>query len=579
MRAAGSTGQEEPKRPRLSGPCRAERERILAVEKGSVFKSGRSYPLEVGLIYPNSYPVGTSNLGFQFVYHLFNLREEIRCERFYWDSGLIDPCTNRPVSLEGGRDLSSFSMIAASISFEEDYANLLRMLEAAGIHSESKERGEQEPLVLVGGPCAFMNPEPIAPFVDLFALGAGEALLPLLIEAWFDVMMRAGGKKSDLIDSLAEVDGFYAPEFLSVALHPDGRVRSLSYRGRADPSLKWVRAPGYEERIPRIVSPLAHFADMPLIEVGTGCSRGCRFCAASFIYRPPIKRELDDMKRDIDQQLSLGKGKIGLIGAALSDHPHLVPILEHIERRGGRVGLSSMRLDGVSDDMIRLLARLDVRTLTCAPEAGSQRMRDVIRKALSDEEIIASIEAIGRNRFKTLKLYFMIGLPFEREEDCAAIVDLIRRSDRAIRAHHKTTRISLKINPFVPKPFTPFQWAPMEREGALRKKAAYLERELRGLKGTALKVGSIRKGVFQAILAKGDRRLAPPLLRAAIGGISLLASLVRAGLDPEFYLYRERGEDEIFPWDFINHGFQKRWLVKEFRRARKAASRSGEEGA
>ena len=550
---------------------REERKKILEAERGKVIKRG-SYPLEVALVYPNTYELGMSNLGYQYIYHLFNSSEKVRCERFFWDPGFLWPSNEQPVSLEGGRRLTSFSLVAFSVSFENDYANIVGTLVASGIEPEADLRGEETPGFRAGGPCAFMRPEPLAPIVDLFALGGGEVLIPTIIEKWLEVIAGSSGSKLDFLEAMAGEEGFYVPRFLDMKCYPGGNVKSFRYMGEENRRVKGVWSELYGKNVPRLLSPYSHFAEMPLVEIGMGCSRGCRFCVASFIYRPPRKRDPDEVKRDIDRLLPIGNGRIGLVGSALSDYPGLIEVLEHIWRRGGEVGLSSFRMDGVNAEVLALLSRLGVRTLTCAVEAGSQRMREIIRKSLSEDEILRSIQAIGRKRLGMLKLYFMVGLPYERDEDVEAIIDLVRKIKGVIKPYQPGTRISLKVNPFIPKPFTPFQWSPLERKEVLRKKIGYLIKNLKGTEDIALKVGSLRKAVDQAILSRGDRRLAMCIVAAAKGGFSLQASMKRAGIDSHFYLYRDRPKEEIFPWDFIDYGFKKERLLREYQRAGKIAS-------
>jgi len=555
----------------LRGPCREERHRILSVESGTVLKDG-SFPLEVALVYPNNYAVGGSSLGLQYVYHLFNSFEDVRCERVYWDHKLLEPATGQPISVEGGRKLSSFSMLAYTVSFEEDYDNMIRVLLAGGVSPERGQRLDDEPLIPVGGPCAFMNPEPLAPLVDLFAVGDGEQLIPMIIRKWREVVTDGGGRKSDYIDAIAGEDGFYAPQKMEVERHSGGEIKSFTYLGKKDTRIRKVWSDRYGNGLQRILSPLAHFATMPLVEVGAGCARGCRFCAASFTNRPPRKRSSDEINRDIDRFLPMGDGRIGLIGSALSDHPELVQILEYIEGLGGKAGLSSMRLDGMGENLIEVMTRVGVKTITCAPEAGSQRMRDVIRKSLNEEEILDSIERIGKNGLNVLKLYFMVGLPMETEKDVESIIALVRRGRSVLRSISSRTRISVKINPFVPKPFTPFQWAPMDDEVSLKRKIDYLRKKLAAERGISLKTGSVRKSIEQAILSRGDRRLASCMIAAARQNASLRASMRKIGLDSHFYLFRRRPAEEVFPWDFIDHGVQKKWLYKEYQRGYAAAS-------
>jgi radical SAM superfamily enzyme YgiQ (UPF0313 family) len=513
-----------------------------------------------------------SNLGFQQVYQLFNSYDEVLCERAFWDPAQFEFPGNVPISLESGRRLASFSILAFSISFENDFVNVVRTLISSGIRPLAEERSENDPLVLVGGPCSFMNPEPLAPFVDLFALGDGECVIRDIVENWLEQLPRKGGINKDFIEVMAGETGFYAPGFLEVEYYPGGEVKELIYRGNMDGLVKRARSDTYGEDLEPLLSPFSHFESMPLLEVGSGCSRGCRFCAASYIYFPPDKRSMDDIRRDIDRLLPMGDGRVGLIGAALSDHPDLDSILEYIETIGGETGLSSMRLDGIDEGVVELLSRLGVKTLTCAPEAGSQRMRDIIRKSLTEENILGSIDSVARSDVSTLKMYFMVGLPFERDQDIESIIGLIGRTEEIIRRSPKETRISLKISSFVPKPFTPFQWTSMDREDELKRKMDYLNKEIRASGVFSLKSGSVREAVVQAIFSRGDRKLALCILDAAEKGSSIPVAMRRAGLDKDFYLYRERLEDEIFPWDFIDHGFQKKWLFKESKRAEEISS-------
>jgi len=265
-----------PKKRRTRIICKEERRRILEMERGSVIKHG-SHPLEVALVYPNTYEVGTSNLGFQYIYHLFNSFEEVRCERFYWDPGLLWSFNEQPVSLEGERSLVSFSLVAFSVSFEDDYSNIIRMLLAGGIEPETEKRGDGFPVLLAGGPCAFMNPEPLSTVIDLFALGDGEILIPTVVEKWLEVISGSCRGKNDFLEAMGSEDGFYVPRFLEVKCSDDGKIGSFSYMGKREPRVRRAWSDHGGDNGPRILSPHSHFAEMPLVEVGTGCGRGCRF--------------------------------------------------------------------------------------------------------------------------------------------------------------------------------------------------------------------------------------------------------------------------------------------------------------
>jgi radical SAM superfamily enzyme YgiQ (UPF0313 family) len=528
--------------------------------------------LSVALVYPNTYHQGMSNLGVQAVYQLLNRRDDTLCERFFLPDA-EDLTEHRRtgfplVSLETCRPLRDFDLIAFSISFENDYLNLPTLFELGQLPLWRAERDARHPLVLAGGVCAFLNPEPLAEIIDLFAVGEAEALLTPL----FDALQQGGGwERSDLLQGLATLPGIYVPSHYRVAYHADGTLREMAPSADAPPRVRrqWLaRLDDFQART-CVTTADTEFSNMQLIEVSRGCPRGCRFCAAGFIYRPFREHGIDHLR---DQLLGDegGPGRVGLVAAAVSDYGNLATIGTEIQNAGGEVSVSSVRIDAVTAEQVEVLARSGHKTLALAPEAGSQRMRDVVNKGIDEAQILVAARLVAVGGVPNLKLYFMIGLPGESDADVAAIGELstkIRHEWEAVgKARGKLGRLLLSVNPFVPKPWTPLQWAPMEPAAKLEKKYRLLQKLIRPLANVELQCESLRSAELQGFLARGDRRVAEvlPLLAAGKG---LKAACREVGLDPAFYLTRERGADELFPWEIIDQGVGRDYLWQEYRAA------------
>lgn len=544
--------------------------RRLADEQGGVTHpwGGR---LTIALVYPNRYSHAMSNLGFLTVHHLLNQRDDTLCERFFLpdpDDLVEHQKTNTPLfSLESGRPLAEFDLIAVSLSFENDALHLPLIFELGRIPLWAAER-DDDPLLLCGGVCAFLNPEPYAGIFDLFAVGEAEVLLDPLI-----VALRAtpAVSRAELLHRLAAVPGLYVPSLYDIDYHADGTIAAITPQPPAPAQVKrqWLADLDASACRSFIVTREAEFADMALTEISRGCSRGCRFCAAGFIFLPPRERSLEQLSGQIACGLSQHR-KQGLVGAAVSDYSDLAGLSGMIHDQGGTHSPASLRIDAIDAATALDLATSGHRTATLAPEAGSQRMRDLINKGIDETQILAATRHLAAAGILNLKLYFLIGLPTETGEDIAAILELTTRI-RAIWVEEGKKRgrlgtITLSVNPFVPKPFTPLQWAAMLDEKGLERSIRTLRSAIARLPNCSLNVESPRAALLQGFLARGDRRVgaAIPLLAA---GKNLRASCREIDLDPTFYLSRERAGDEILPWEVIDSGVSRRHLRSEYQRA------------
>jgi len=527
--------------------------------------------LSVALVYPNTYHQAMSNLGFLSVYHLLNSRDDTLCERFF----LPDPedlaeheKTGYPLfSLESGRFLADFDVIAFSVSFENDYLNLPTIFEMGRIPLFATERGERLPLVLCGGVCAFLNPEPMAGIMDVFAVGEGEVLLPPFIAE-----VRAGESlaRPELLRRLAALPGFYVPALYTVDYRSDGTVERYMPAVGAPSRVarQWLPDLDRFETRNFVLTEETEFGDMALTEISRGCSRGCRFCAAGYIYLPPRERSLEKLTSQVEEGLCQ-RQKVGLVGAAVSDYSSIEALQQEILARGGRVSVASLRIDSLTEAEVSALKASGHRTVALAPEAGSQRLRDLINKGLDEAQILAAVRRLAVGGIPNLKLYFLIGLPTETDEDTAELLGLAAKIREVwLEEGRKIGRlghITLSVNPFIPKPFTPLQWAPMDGEKTLEKKMRAIRAGVARLANTEVIFEPLRAAVLQAFLARGDRRVGR-LLPALAAGSNLKAACREAGIDPAFYVTRERGEAEAFPWEILDNGVRRDYLWREYQR-------------
>lgn len=528
--------------------------------------------LSIALVYPNTYHQGMSNLGFQLVYEWFNRRPDTRCERFFFpDTEDLDEYRNGSttlLSLETQRQLTDFDLVAFSISFENDYLNLPELFSFANLPLWRTERGEHFPLLLCGGVCAFLNPEPLAEIMDLFAVGEAEVLLPDMTET---LTVQSDVGREELLLDLAGQPGIYVPQFYHPRYGDAGVLAGIAASEVVPLPVKrqWLDSLEHARTRTCVSTPDTEFASMNLLEISRGCPRGCRFCAAGFIYLPFREYSVPQLERQLSE-FGAEQSKVGLVGAAVSDSVAFAGLGQKILAAGGELSVSSVRVDSIDAEQVRLLAESGHKTLALAPEAGSQKMRDVINKGVDDDQILKAVELVATAGIPNLKLYFMVGLPGETDEDVEAICALtmkIRGLWESIgRQRGRLGRLTLSVNPFVPKPFTPLQWAPMAPRRALEKKYRLLQRRIRPLPNVDLNLESLKQAELQAFLARGDRRVGRTL--PALGqGTSLRQACREAGLDLKFFLSRERPVDEPFPWEVIDPGVARSYLWDEYQMA------------
>lgn len=525
--------------------------------------------LSVALIYPNTYHQAMSNLGFLSIYQLLNSRSDTLCERFF----LPDPedlkeheKTGFPLfSLESGRLLTDFDLIAFSLSFENDYLNLPHLFSLAQLPLWSADRGESYPLILAGGICAFMNPEPLAEVMDLFAVGEGEVILPQLLQA----LGRYGDVgRAALLRSLGDVAGIYVPSLYQIDYQADGTLRGWTSLAGAPERIarQWVRDLDTTQSRSFVLTEQTEFSDMALTEISRGCSRGCRFCATGFLYLPPRERSVDCLVPQIEAGLC-ERIKVGLVGAAISDYSQIQALNREIIARGGKISVASLRIDSLTVDEVEALHDSGHRTVALAPEAGSQRMRDAINKGLDQGQILHAVSLLAEGGIPNLKLYFLVGLPGEEDADIDEMLQLVAVIRElwvaAGKRRGRLGNLTLSVNPFIPKPFTPFQWASMADEKRLKQIFKRLRSAIARLPNTEAIFESVRSAQLQALLSRGDRRVGRALPFLAEGD-NLRAACKKADIDPDFYVVRERGADEIFPWEILDSGVLRETLWREY---------------
>lgn len=517
--------------------------------------------VRVALAYPGNYRAGMSSLGFQAVLYGFATIPGVVAERVFVDGGGAALQV-----LDAGFEPRAADLLAFSISGENDYEQLLRALRLAGLPLRSAARAAGAPLVVAGGIAPTLNPEPLAPFVDAVAIGEGEELLAPLVSA-----VRGHPGREAALERLAGTPGIYVPSRYEPAYASDGTLESFGPSGTAPRHV--VRASVRDldawQTYGRTVAPGSEFEKLCLVEVSRGCGRGCRFCAAGHIVRPLRHRSLAALRAAVAATDGL-QPRVGLLGAAVADHPDLTTLGRELVAAGRGFSLSSLRLDRVDPELLGLLAAGGTRTATFAPETGSERLRHVAGKRISDEQILDAAELAAAAGLRQLKLYFMIGLPTETPDDRAAIPALVRRvRERTLAGRREKTdlvRISVTLGGFVPKAWTPFQWHPFAGVRALKEAQSALIRELRKIPNVAVTHDVPKWSYIQALLSLGDRRVAD-ILEAAVVADDWPRALREASVDPDFFVLRGRGRDEVLPWDFIETGLTKSGLRAHYDRA------------
>ena len=531
-------------------------ENLLAKEKGTVYKDPGG-KVNVCLVYPNTYHVGMSSLAIQGIYGLLNDRSDTVCERAFLpddeDLREIYRTGSELFSLESKRPLRDFDIIAFSVSFENDYPSVPLILRLANLEPLASKRSVHDPLLLLGGVCATFNPEPLAPFFDVVFIGEADTALHEFIETF-----KSSEVRDTLLRELARKEGFYIPSFYEVGYSKDGTISNRKPISDAPLIIKKRTERDLKNTVrPSIFTPETEFSDMALVEAMRGCPWSCRFCLAGHIYNPPRQKNLEDIKEEI-ALLRTMTDRVGLIGPSLSDYRHIEAILSETE---ADFSITSLRANKRALKLLKLMK--GKRSVSIAPEAGTERLRRIINKKITEEDILTVSEGIFKEGISILRLYFMIGLPFERDEDIEGIISLAKK----IRALNQKGTVVLSISTFVPKPFTPFQWHPMAPMETVKKRLKHIKRSLK-IRGIRILHDVVKYAYLQGLFAMGDRRLTAPLLKMENPG-NWKKVLKDARIDPGFYLFREREYSEILPWDFIDINYPKERLWKEYEEAKR----------
>ena len=554
-----------------------QRERALSTlskETGYVHKphGGR---LRVALAFPNTYWVGMSNLGFQTVYRLFNAQDDVVCERVFLPpkQELSDLLASKTplLTLESQTPVGDFDVIAFSVSFEWDYVNVLTLLRLAGVPRYASERGPHHPLIVVGGAVTFVNPEPLAPFADVVAAGEGEVLVPALDRAFREATGRA-----DLLQRLSHERGFYVPSFYEPQYGVDGTlsgyVRAAGSAGAPMPVRKAaVRSTdALDPPATSIFTPETEFGSRFLVEVVRGCANLCRFCWAGYNYLP-VRSFPADRILQLAEAARPHASRAGLVSIALCDHPEIERILARLHEMGYGISPASLRLDDLTEPIVRVLRESGERSITIAPETGSDRLRRVINKTVTNDEILDRAELIFASGIENLKLYYMIGLPTETDEDLVAIRDLTlqmrERMVRHARGRGQIGRIVGSVNPLIPKPGTAYQWLPMEDPAVTDRKIKRLRALTADIDNVYFNIKSERHSYYQALLSLGDRRVAAIVEAAERNGQNWRAAVAETGVDADFYIFRDRRADAVLPWDVIDGGMKASFFQSEYEKA------------
>lgn len=540
-----------------------KRKNFSSSETGAVRKQWRGH-IRVALVYPNTYEVGMSNLGFQTVYDILNGLDNILCERAFLPESNTYPIK----TIESSRRLADFDIIAFSVSFENDFLNILYILERAGLPLEANERGTPYPLIIAGGVACFINPEPVSRYIDCFIMGEAEGT----IEGFFDYFEQGKEKTKNLQNIAKHAPGIYVPAFYETSYNKDGTLRFFHPITDVPEKIKriYCKDISRKDTCSKIISAETTFDRTFLIEVSRGCPHGCRFCSAGYIYRPPRFREFSSLINCIDHGIA-ETNKIGFIGAAVSDFPDIAELCNTAQEKGAKISFSSLRADALSKELVAALKKSGVKTATIAPDAGSQHLRNVINKGINEDQILAAAETIVEGGIPNIKLYFMIGLPCETRDDVEAISTLCRQIKKIFLASSRKKRrigqITVSINPFVPKPFTPFQWVAMDELPSLKNKILHIKNGLKKVANIRIDAESPKRSYIQALISRGDRRVAGILSLVNSNGGNWAKTFKSWSFNSDFYVHRERSFDEIFPWDFIDHGIKKSFLIKEYRKA------------
>ena len=526
---------------------------------------------KVAIVYPNTYFVGMSNLGLHIIYEEINLRNDSVCERIFLpekkELEAYDKTKTPLMSVETQRPMHQFDVVAFDVTFEMDYFHIPLMLRHGRVPIMGKDRTEFDPIVIAGGPCATFNPEPFADFIDAFIIGEGEGIVSRVLDIIRDGKME-GLDRHAILRQLANISGVYVPSLYVPIYSDDGEFKGYHIVEGAPTTIKrhFEMLTSGGETV--VATNYTEFGAMYIIEVARGCGRHCRFCMAGYCFRVPRVRPLEILKEGVDRAEKLGK-KVGLMGAAISDYPEVDELVTYIRSKDMRYSCASLRADSLTQAVVDGLADSGQKTITIAPETGSERLRRVINKGISEEHLQNAATLSAKSGIQHMRLYIMIGLPTETDEDIEAIVGLAERTQAHMAEVGCKGRLTLSINPFIPKPFTPFQWMAMDNQKTVEKKLQYIKKALQKNRRIEVLVESPKEAYIQGVLARGDRRLGAVLAACAAdrGSKSFKAEMKAAGLDMDEMNYRERSFDEFLPWSHLDMGMDKGYLEMEWKRS------------
>lgn len=526
---------------------------------------------KVDIVYPNTYFVGMSNLGLHIIYEEINLRNDSVCERIFLpekkELEAYDKTKTPLMSVETQRPMHQFDVVAFDVTFEMDYFHIPLMLRHGRVPIMGKDRTEFDPIVIAGGPCATFNPEPFADFIDAFIIGEGEGIVSRVLDIIRDGKME-GLDRHAILRQLADVSGVYVPSLYVPIYNEDGEFKGYDIAEGVPKTIKrhFEMLTSGGETV--VATNYTEFGAMYIIEVARGCGRHCRFCMAGYCFRVPRVRPLDILKEGVERAEKLGK-KVGLMGAAISDYPEVDELVNYIRSKDMRYSCASLRADSLTQAVVDGLADSGQKTITIAPETGSERLRRVINKGISEEHLQNAATLSAKSGIQHMRLYIMIGLPTETDEDIEAIVGLAERTQAHMEKVGCKGRLTLSINPFIPKPFTPFQWMAMDNQKAVEKKLQYIKKALQKNRRIEVLVESPKEAYIQGVLARGDRRLGAVIAACAAdrGSKSFKSEMKAAGLDMDNMNYRERSFDEFLPWSHLDMGMQEGYLEMEWKRS------------
>lgn len=579
--------------------CKVEKpSRYVGGELNQVIKNPKDVNIRFAFCFPDVYEVGMSHLGTRILYHTINERKNTYCERVFapWPDmeTLMRKSDIKLFTLETKTPLDQFDMLGFTLQYEMSYTNILNMLDMSGITIRASERGEDEPIIMAGGPCAY-NPEPLYDIVDFFEIGEGEEMMDDVLEVY--AKHKANGKvnKKEFLREISHIGGIYVPSLYYVSYNEDGTIREFTPKYEDVPAKVKKRIVNNFDKVSfpdEMIVPYTDIVhDRVVLETARGCTNGCRFCQAGMIYRPVREKTTNTLIEQARKALkATGYDEVSLASLSICDYSNIQNLISSLvlEHEADKVGIAlpSIRVDAFSVDLIKEIQKVRKTGLTFAPEAGSQRMRDIINKGLTEERILEAAKSAFESGWSTIKLYFILGLPYETTEDAAGIGELAEKMADVYfgipkDVRNKGLKITVSTSILVPKPFTPFQWAPMARP-------EIVDERIKAVRG-AIKSRSIvynyheqETSFMEAVFARGDRRTCDVLIKAFEKGAKFDGwseyfnmeiwneAMEECNLDSEFYVYREREYDEILPWDFIDIGVNRKYIERENEKAKKA---------